>query len=146
MKPLFISWTRPPSYWDVVGTHLPLAFITGLALLIPHLVSHDLLPLKQCTFLGLSGYPCPFCGYTRSFWAMSAGEWTFALYNCPLACLLFITTEVLFAWNAAGLLMGLKLSRGRFLRLKPGRGLWVVLIISILLVLNWAYRLNLGLK
>ncbi len=146
MKAPLISWSRPHSYWDVVGTHLPIAFITGLALLIPNLVSHDLLPLKKCTLLGLTGYPCPFCGFTRSFWAMSAGDWTFALYNCPLACLLFITTELLFAWNITGLLMGLKLSRGRFLRLNSVRSSWVVGISGILLALNWAYRLNLGLK
>jgi len=47
-------WTRPRSYWDVVGKHLPLALISGMALLVAGLVPLHLLPIRSCTFLNLT--------------------------------------------------------------------------------------------
>ena len=142
----FLSWTRPRSYWDVVGLHLPLALVTGIALLLANCAQLDLLPLKRCTFLWLTGYPCPFCGFTRSFWAMAHGDWVFAVQNCPLACLVYIAVALVFAWNITGLLLGVRIARGRFLRLRPGRGRWAIGVVSMIVILNWAYRLSLGLK
>jgi hypothetical protein len=77
---------------------------------------------------------------------MAGGDWAFALRNCPLACVLYMGTAILFAWNMVGLLLGFRIARGRFL--KPGRRLapWMFGAISMLFVLNWAYRLVLGLK
>ncbi len=142
----FLSWIRPLSYWDVVGQHLPLSLVTGIALLLSNWVPHDLLPLKHCTFLDLTGYPCPFCGFTRSFWAMAEGDWTFAVQNCPLGGFLYFAVVLVFAWNAIGLLFGIKLVRGSFLRLKQGQGRMAVALVSALFILNWAFRLSLGLK
>ena len=142
----FFSWSRPYSYWDVVEAHLPLAIITGIVLLLPHLVSCHLLPLKQCTFLSLTGFPCPFCGFTRSFWAMAEGEWTLALNNSPIACLMYIAVLLIFVWNVTGLLVGLKIARGQFMRLSPEMARFIIIILIILLILNWVYRLSLGLK
>ena len=143
---LFLSWVRPPSYWDVVGAHLPLTLVTGIALFLSKWAPIDHLPLKPCTFLLLTGYPCPFCGFTRSFWAMTHGDWAFALSNCPLICLVYIGVVLVFAWNATGLFLGVKVSRGRFLRLRTGRARWGIIIIVVSFTLNWAYRLCLGLK
>jgi len=140
----FLSWNRPPSCWDVIAAHLPFAFITGTILLASILVPADPSPLKTCAFLKLTGYPCPFCGFTRSFLALGHGEWAFAVYNCPLSVLLYCLTIFVFWWNAAGLLAGVKIRRGRILRLKPNRAL-LIIIIS-LFVLNWMYRLFSGLK
>ena len=142
----FLSWTRPDSRWDVVLTHLPLAFVTGIMLLMATWVPLDLLPLKRCTFLQLTGYPCPFCGFTRSFWAMARGDWAFAMHNCPLSCLAYIMTGLVFIWNITGLLMGVKIRRGRLLRLKAGCARWAFYAVSGLFILNWAYRLINGLK
>ena len=144
-NPLF-SCSRPRSYWDVAGTHLPFALITGTALLLSHLVPRSLLPLKACAFLHLTGYPCPFCGFTRSFWAVSEGDWAFAVWNSPLTCLLFIIATLLFAWNAAGLLLGVKIVRGKIFRLKPVQARWAMVFGALLLFLNWGYRLYFGLK
>ncbi|MCP4669103.1 MAG: DUF2752 domain-containing protein [Deltaproteobacteria bacterium] len=140
------SWNRPPSYWDVVGVHFPLALASGIALAVSMWVPFRLLSLVPCTFLQFTGYPCPFCGFSRSFWAMSGGDWAFAFRNCPLACLMYMGTAIVFAWNMAALLLGLRIARGRFLKL--GRGLvpWFIGASSALLVLNWAYRLGLGLR
>ena len=142
----FLSLTRPRSYWDVVGAHFPLALVTGIVLFVSRWIPGNLLPLRPCTFLQLTGYPCPFCGFTRSFQAMSHGDWVSALYNSPIACLVYVAVVLVFAWNAAGLLLGVKISRNRFLRLKAGRARWGIAIFSVLLALNWAYRLGLGLK
>ena len=77
---------------------------------------------------------------------MAHGDWAFALYNSPIACLLYVAVVLVFAWNAAGLLFGVKISRNRLLRLKAGRARWAIAIFSVLLTLNWAYRLGMGLK
>ena len=142
----FLSVTRPRSYWDVVGAHFPFALVTGIPLFVSKWIPVDLLPLRPCTFLQLTGYPCPFCGFTRSFQTMSHGDWAFAMYNSPIACLVYVGLLVVFVWNAAGLLFGVKLSRNRFLRLKAGRARWGIAIFSVLLALNWVYRLGMGLK
>jgi len=142
----FLSVTRPRSYWDVVGAHFPFALVTGIPLFVSKWIPVDLLPLRPCTFLQLTGYPCPFCGFTRSFQTISHGDWAFALYNSPIACLVYVAVLVVFVWNAAGLLFGVKLSRNRFLRLKAGRARWGIAIFSVLLALNWVYRLGMGLK
>ena len=139
----FLSWDRPKFYWDVVVAHLPVALVTGIALLLPHLVPCHLLPLKKCTFLSLTGYPCPFCGLTRSFWAIAHGDWAFAIHNAPLACLIYVATALLFAWHLTGLMIGLKVAiRLRHLLLsRPAIGLMATMVI-----LNWAYRLASGLE
>ncbi len=142
-NPPFLSWTRPDSYWDVVVAHLPLALITGIALLLPHLISYDLLPLKKCTFLSLTGYPGPFCGFTRSFWAIAEGNWGFAFNNAPLACLTYMATAILFAWHMTALITGVRVISGLLHLLKSfhaGR------LIVAMFILNWIYRLGLGLK
>ena len=142
----FLSVTRPRSYWDVVGAHFPLALVTGIPLFASKWIPVNLLPLRPCTFLQLTGYPCPFCGFTRSFQAMSHGDWAFALYNSPIACLVYVGVVVVFVWNAVGLLFGVKLSRNRFLRLNAVKARWGIAIFSVLLALNWVYRLSIGLK
>lgn len=144
-NPLF-CFTRPPSRWDVVGAHFPFALVTGIPLFLSHWVPLTLLPLKACTFLHFTGYPGPFCGFTRSFWAMAEGNLVFAIQNSPLACVLYIVTALLFAWHSAGLLIGVKLTRGQFLKLSPGQARWAGVLIIILFFLNWGYRLGLGLK
>jgi hypothetical protein len=142
----FLSYTRPLSYWDVVGVHFPLALVSGIVLFVSRWVPSHLLPLRPCTFLNLTGYPCPFCGFTRSFQAMAHGDWAFALYSAPLALLLYMAVAIVFAWNAAGLLLGIQISFGRSLRLKSHWTRRAMAIFAILLILNWAYRLSLGLK
>jgi hypothetical protein len=77
---------------------------------------------------------------------MSHGDWAFALHNSPIACLVYVGVGVIFVWNAVGLLFGVKLSRNRLLRPKTGKARWGIAIFSVLLALNWVYRLGMGLK
>ncbi|MFP4444752.1 MAG: DUF2752 domain-containing protein [Desulfosudaceae bacterium] len=144
-RPLLFSAWRPASYWDVVGPHLPLALVAGLPLLLAAMVPLDRLPLVACTLLEWTGRPCPLCGLTRSFWAMAGGDWGFAVFNYPLAAPFYLAVAAVFAWNAAALLTGMRLARGRLL--VPGRFRRTVYVTAaLLLAANWGYRLALGLQ
>jgi hypothetical protein len=142
----FFSWTRPASFWDLAVKHLPLAFVAGIILLLPTCVPYHLLPLKSCTFLSLTGYPCIFCGFTRSFWAIANGNWSLAVHDCPLVCLLYITVVIMFLWNVLALILVVNIARGKFLQIKPGQLRWIVGVVIWLFISNWIYRLTLGLS
>ena len=142
---LFFFLKRPRSYWDVICIHFPLWLVAASILLPANFISINQLPLKHCTFLSLTGYPCPFCGFTRSIWAIAQGNWEFAFYNSPLACLLYLLAIVMFAWNTAALMLGVRLSLGRLFRIRRIQTRWLTLIISSIFLLNWGYRLSLGL-
>ncbi|MCF8145695.1 MAG: DUF2752 domain-containing protein [Deltaproteobacteria bacterium] len=136
-----LSWTRTDSYWEVVCAHLPLAIVTGIALMLPHAVSCDDLPLIPCTFLTLTGYPCPFCGLTRSFWAIAHGDWAFALHNAPISCLIYVATALLFSWHLTALITGLRIRSSLFCLLTSPLFVWLMVSLAIS---NWAYRLFWG--
>lgn len=136
---------RPRSYWDVVVHHLPLAVISGTALFLPYIVTLEKLPLIPCTFLHLTGFPCPLCGFTRSFWAIATGEWEFALANCPLSFAVYLFVAIIFIWNASALVFHVVLIRGPRFQLTSAHRRITMGIVLLLLLLNWAYRLAMGL-
>jgi hypothetical protein len=142
----WFSWYRPRSYWDVAVPHLLLAMITGIPLLLSFLLPLKHLSLIPCTMLWFTGYPCPFCGFTRSFWAISAGDWSYALWNAPLSGFVYIIIVAVFIWNAAALFAGIRIKPGEALRLSRLQSRWFIAFISVLFLLNWIYRLSLGLK
>jgi hypothetical protein len=139
------SWLRPRSYWDVVVLHLPLGLIAAIALLLPYCASLERLPAIPCTFLHLTGYPCPLCGFTRSFWAIATGQWAFAFANCPMAFPVFLSVVIVLFWNVTALLFGVVLSRGPLLQLTPKYRRKAAVTVLLLFSLNWAYRLAVGL-
>jgi hypothetical protein len=130
----------------VLAHHLPWALIAGGVLLVTALLPLDRIPWTICTFLRITGYPCPTCGLTRGFVAMAHGQWPAVLRDCPLAALLYAATAFVFAVNAAALLCGVRLTPGR--RLEWRARAWVVCLCfcGLLVLLNWVYRLALGLK
>ena len=144
-KGRWFSWIRPQSYWDVVGVHLPLALITGIPLLISYLVPLKLLPMIPCTLLRFTGYPCPFCGFTRAFWAISHGAWSDAMLGYPLVVLLYVLIVCVFIWNTAALLGGIIIARGTMLRFESRQTGWIIGFIFALFLINWVYRLSMGL-
>ena len=139
-------WNRPRSYWDVVGKHLPLTLLSGMTLLVAGLVPLHLLPVRSCTFLELTGYPCPFCGFSRSFWAMARWDWAYAFHEAPLACLFYVTVVLTFAVNALGLLLGRQIRLSRLLFPQGMNARWIFIVACVLFFLNWFYRLALGLR
>ncbi len=139
------SWLRPPSYWTVVVYHFPLAIFSAAALILPYCVAIKGLPQIPCTFLHLTGYPCPLCGMTRSFWAIALGRWGEAWANCPLAFAVYLLVAGIFLWNTAAMATGVVLSRGPLLRPKSGYRKAALITMVVLLALNWAYRIGMGL-
>ncbi len=137
-----LFWTRPDSYWDVVVAHLPVALLTGLGLLLPLRVSFHFLPFIKCTFLTVTGLPCPFCGFTRALWSISAGQWHDALRNCPLSLGVYGLMVFLFMWHSSALLLGVKMKSGAYNAFKSVHIWWV---IGVLFFFNWVYRISLGL-
>jgi hypothetical protein len=136
---LFMTYRHPASFWDVLGPHLPFFLISGLPLLFALTLELNELPLIPCLFLRYSGLPCPFCGYTRSFWAMADGNVMVAFKNCPLSCVLYIACLFVFIWNAAAILSGMRFERGKLLRPALKQRAWFFLLCLVLM--NWAYRL-----
>ena len=140
-----VDCIRTRSYWDVIGVHLLPALASGIPLLLSFVASYQVIPLLPCTFLRITGYPGPFCGFTRSIWAISAGDWAYATINCPLAWLVYAALVLVLTWNAIGLLLGLKIIRGPVLRFTPLQKRQALVLIGVLILLNWAYRLMLDL-
>ena len=141
-KSLFPAWTRPDSYWDVVVAHLPMALLAGLGLFLPTWVSLHNLPLMKCTFLYVTGFPCPFCGFTRSLWSISAGDWFFALRNCPLSLGIYGLMAIFFSWHATALLLGIRMKSGIYPLCKSACLWW---IMGSLFFINWVYGISSGL-
>ncbi len=135
---------RPRSRWDVVGVHFPLFLVMGATWLATYFVPHQNAPFRLCTFYNWTGYPCMFCGFTRAFAAISIGRWAFAWEQVPFAFPLYGLMLMVFFWNAAALVFGVQLYRGRWLRRIRTR--WVVTALGVLLLANWIYRLSMGLS
>lgn len=142
----WIRWYRPSSYWEVAVPHLLLGAVTGIPILASYILPLDSLPSIPCTFLRLTGYPCPFCGFTRSFWALSEGNWSYAIMNTPLSIVLYLLFIGIFIVNIMALIKGIRVSRGDFLRFNRRKTKWVLTVIFLLVLMNWIYRLSLGLK
>jgi hypothetical protein len=77
---------------------------------------------------------------------MSAGDWTYALWNFPLSGLLYVLFAVGFIWNSVALLGGIRIKRGQALRLNSQQTRYLIAFLSVLFLINWAYRLSLGLN
>ena len=135
----------PGGYRTVLAHHL-LPAVLALVVLLAALLPLDRIPYTVCTFLRLTGYPCPSCGLTRGFVAMAHGQWLLVLQTCPLALLLYAATALMLAVNVAALLCGLRLTPGR--RLKWSARVWIIFLcfFGLLILINWLYRLALGLK
>ena len=121
------------------------AFIAGIPLLLTFMLPIKALRLLECPFLTITGLPCPFCGFTRSIWAISAGDWRYATVNCPLSWLFYALLVIVFAWNTGCILLGSKTSRPFILNLHSARANQAVVFSIILILLNWIYRSFLGL-
>ena len=132
--------TRP----EIVGIRLALALTTGIPLLLSFRVSINRFVLFECPFLNITGLSGPFCGFTRSIWAISAGDWAYATANCPLAWLLYAALVGGFAWNAVCMLPGIKMTRPWILSLTRVQANRTVGIVLALILLNWMYRLCLS--
>ena len=140
-----ISTTQSQTGPKIVGTRFALTVTTGIPLLISFLVPINWLTLFECRFLSITGLPGPFCGFTRSIWAISAGNWAYATVNCPLAWLVYAALAGVFAWNAGSILFGTKTTNRNILILNRVQANRTIGIVIALVLLNWIYRLSFGL-
>ena len=124
--------------------HLPFVFLASLLLAASLFIPYPEPRFRSCTFLWISGYPCPFCGCSRSFAAMTGGDWAWAWRNSPMAVGLYLLTLILFVWNLTAVILGLKIKPGPAL-VSLARPPWKpVAALAVIALLNWIYRLTLG--
>ena len=104
--------------------------------------THQQLGLRPCTFLSITGYPCPMCGATTTFALMADLRVGDALVNQPFAVILFGITVGVFSVSVADLVQ----PRGRWTRIlswiAPYEGHLAVAFL-ILMGLAWAYKIAL---
>jgi hypothetical protein len=68
------------------------------------------------------------------------------LQNAPLSGVIYLLFAGVFIWNAAALIAGVRIRRGPMLILNHRQTNWIITFISVLFLINWVYRLSLGLK
>lgn len=75
-----------------------LAAVAGAALLVSALPRGTLPDLKVCWFKNTTGLPCPGCGLTRSFIAISHGDLPSAWHFNPFGFLFYALAIALVLW------------------------------------------------
>ena len=124
-----------------------LALFTGAVLatsvwLEPAIAGHSThmqLGLNTCSFLKLSGQPCPMCGATTTFALMSDLQPIAALLNQPFASLLYLLTWGVFGLSVAEIVR----PRDRWIRLvawiEPIEGRLAAAFLT-LMGLSWIWK------
>ena len=130
-------------YRQAARRHLPWVLLLGGVLLAAGLLPPSGLPIRSCLALRLTGYPCPTCGWTRGFIGLARGDWATVGRDCPIAFLLYGALALAFAVHGAGLLCGVPLAPGR--RFSRRARLAGAAFFGLLVLVNWIYRLALGL-
>jgi hypothetical protein len=79
----------PPARW----TPSVLTGLAGAVLLVSAIFHPETLPKVQaCHFYAITGLPCPGCGLTRAFCAISHGQWGAAWGFNPFGFLFYLAT------------------------------------------------------
>ena len=136
---------RPAAFREVLLAHLPLAALTGVVLAAVAAVNPAKVPFRTCMLLNLTGYPCPFCGFTRGFHSVATGDLATVFHACPAAIPAYAATALVFAWHAAALLCRVRLERGALLRPRRLVRFGLLAVAAAAILANWAYRLSTGL-
>ena len=134
----FLKWEKPAALFPAMLVHALLFLGSLLALMVPWVLPLRWLAFHRCTFLLITGYPCPFCGVTRSFWAMAQGHWTAACLNGPLGVMVYGAMVFFCGINLLALLRRRIVLPGRIVQ--HPRALAVLL--GVLVAVHWAYRLG----
>lgn len=139
---------RPRAPWGARLASLMLAGGTGSVLAVARWLepsalghsTHTQLGLSECTFLALTGYPCPMCGATTTFSLLAHARPLEAALNQPFAALLFLVTVGVFAVAAAEVV----LPRDRWARLGRLLGPWEGVLSSVFLftlIVGWLWKI-----
>jgi hypothetical protein len=99
--------------------------------------THEQLGLPTCTFLALTGIPCPSCGLTTSFAHAAHGHFYAALVAQPFGLLAFWLT--LLSIPATLYLLHRRIAFASLLRARAANRSGVVLLA--LYLLSWIYKI-----
>jgi hypothetical protein len=125
--------------WGTVGA-LPL--LTAALLLTPSpkgMGTHQQLGLPPCTFLYLTGFPCPFCGMTTSWTHAAHGQVFESIRAQPMGFAFFAVDFFLVAWILGLALLGRAQFRPeRFLTSIPRPVWWSGLSLT---AVAWMYKI-----
>lgn len=102
--------------------------------------THQQLGLSPCTFLTLTGLPCPMCGATTTFALMAHGRVLDGVANHPVAALLFVVC--LFTVGVAG--AEALAPRGRWdtlVRVLESRQLRLSALFMVAIMAGWTYSI-----
>lgn len=104
--------------------------------------THTQLGLANCTFLELTGQPCPMCGATTTWSLLAHFSPIEALINQPFAALLFAIASAVFGVAVAETID----PRERWSRilawLEPREGILAVAFLGVMMV-GWVYKMAL---
>ena len=101
--------------------------------------THQQLGLPPCTFLYVTGIPCPFCGMTTSWTHAAHGDLLASFVTQPMGLVLFLV-DVAFAvvLLARAITGGAAFRPDRFLALVPVRAVWAMFAATIV---AWIYKI-----
>ena len=103
--------------------------------------THQQLGLPPCTFLMLIGNRCPSCGMTTSWAYAVRGQWVRSAATNAGGFVLALVAAVLGPWLVASAALG------RWLTRPPQEGVWAAgaVVVVVIVLADWAYRLKFGL-
>jgi hypothetical protein len=134
---------NPAARTDRLLAHAPWAILCAMVLAVTAWVPPRNLPLRACTFLRVTGVPCPLCGTTRAFHAAGNGLGREALVLSPLGTLFYAATWAALLFHTAALLDRRRWSLQLLPAGRAARG-WLAGGAGGLILVNWAYRLATG--
>ena len=102
--------------------------------------THQQLGLPPCTFLQLTGIPCPSCGMTTSFSHLAHGDVVGSLKANPVGTLLAVFCLAAVPWCVASAFSGRRIGI-RDLESFVARA---ILVFAVLLLVTWGIRLLTG--
>jgi hypothetical protein len=102
--------------------------------------THRQLGLSQCSFLAVTGYPCPMCGATTTFTLMAHLRPFTALLTQPFAALLFLMTVGVFGVSAAEVIAPRRRWQRMLTAIEPIEGLLAGAFLAFMGV-AWLYKI-----
>lgn len=129
---------------DLLVPYLAVAVVAGAVLAAASLLPlvRDV-PLIPCYFKEWTGWPCPFCGLTRSFVHAGHAEFAAAWIESPLAAVLYACVAAAFLLSLGALIFRVRWRLTLPAGYSAGR---VALLLALAVLANWFYRLAAGLR
>lgn len=138
--PPLIKWL-PDRAMNFAWSALFAAPITLAAILTPSdkgVGTHEQLGLPPCTFLWVTGFPCPFCGMTTSWTHAAHGDVLRSIATQPMGFLFFLLCAALAIATLANAIRGRDRFRlERFFARVPAKAWWSGLVA---LIAAWIYK------